>query len=196
MRPSKYSCTTFAKGHRASQGSNAGLRLTQKELNGRTEQVTLSPLLRSRILQSPSAQLSSQLLYHHPLPRTPQKPFWGHMPCIATPVHHSLPALATGPCCLLGSPSNETSCGASLSTSGLSSLGLSHWGRGQPAGSSQGLWHPCVVWAGRGGDGISLHGPHSGPAPSSTLGALALAILPFSWAPDYLPTGTKKEAES
>lgn len=71
------------------------------------------------MLQSPSSQLSSQLLHHRPPPRTPQKPIWGHVPCISAPACHSLPALATGPCCLLRSPSNETACSATFSTSGL-----------------------------------------------------------------------------
>lgn len=43
LRASKYSSTTLAKGHRVSQDSNAGLILTYKEVNGRNEQIIVSP---------------------------------------------------------------------------------------------------------------------------------------------------------
>lgn len=152
LRASKYSSTTLAKGHRVNQDSHAGLILTDKEVNGRNEQVIRAHSLwkgpySTKTLLLPPAPSPSCC----PLPRIPQNPIWGHVPYIYSSAHHSLPALETGSCCLLGNLSNETSCSTTLSTSGLFHLGPVSLGEGVASRALSwgwGLWHPHTAGAG------------------------------------------------
>lgn len=135
--------------------TNAGLILTcskQEELNSlswSTERVGFSRV---------SAPTSPPFLARIPMAappspsRTPQKPIWGHMPCIPTSTHHHpLPLLAMGPAASSGLLATRHPAVSLLTTSGLFQLGLSlSWGSLHPQGAdgskakrrSQPAWPP------------------------------------------------------
>lgn len=135
-------------------------------------------------LQSPSScPFPAELPVAAPLSPA-QNPTKAHLGPCALLLHTNsslLPALATGPCCLLRSPSNEHPAAPLFPPLGSFSSGLSLRGRGQLADSSHG-GYGTHTWQGHGRqeDGTNLYCPHSGPAPSSACGALALATLTFS----------------